>query len=212
MLTGVAGKEHVISRVMTGLVAQKRAESATCSRRHAVNLVPLDEFALGEHCFHAVAHICLCHGAHRQAQELGAGGAPSRAAGGRKRPSRHGVSKSERRGTMRHARMSSVSCGSGHTLRRQVRSGRQHLWHCAFLSKSGNKGQICYCQFHESCRLEILFSFRRDFAAQRCSGAQRRHNAACSKTRPRTRRQRSSAGLGHFFPASPRLKAHSDAP
>ena len=140
---GPRQEEHVISRVMTGLVAQKRAESATCSRRHAVNLVPLDEFALGEHCFHAVAHICLCHGAHRQAQELGAGGAPSRAAGGRKRPSRHGVSKSERRGTMRHARMSSVSCGSGHTLRRQVRSGRQHLWHCAFLSKSGNKGQIC---------------------------------------------------------------------
>ena len=30
-----------------GLVAQRRAESATCSRRHAVNLVPLDEFALG---------------------------------------------------------------------------------------------------------------------------------------------------------------------
>ena len=143
MLTGVARKEHVISRLMTVLVAQKRATGATCSRRHAVNLVPLDEFALGEHCFHAVAHICLCHGAHRQAQELGAGGAPSRAAGGRKRPSRHGVSKSERRGTMRHARMSSVSCGSGHTLRRQVRSGRQHLWHCAFLSKSGNKGQIC---------------------------------------------------------------------
>ena len=69
-----------------------------------------------------------------------------------------------------------------------------------------------YCQFHESCRLEILFSFRPDFASQRSSGAQRRHNAACSKTRPRTRRQRSSAGLGHFFPASPRLKAHSDAP
>ena len=47
MLTGVAGKEHVVLRLVTGLVARRRAESATCSRRHAVNLVPLDEFALG---------------------------------------------------------------------------------------------------------------------------------------------------------------------
>ena len=47
MLTGVARKEHVISRLMTVLAAQRRAESATCSRRHAVNLVPLHEFALG---------------------------------------------------------------------------------------------------------------------------------------------------------------------
>ena len=39
---------------MTGLVAQKRAESATGSRRHGVNHVPLDEFALGEYCFHAL--------------------------------------------------------------------------------------------------------------------------------------------------------------
>ena len=139
---GPRQEEHVISRVMTGLVAQKRAESATCSRRHAVNLVPLDEFALGGYCFHAVAHICLCHGAHRQAQELGAGGAPSRAAGGQTRPSRHGVSKSERRGTMRHARMSDVSRGCGHPLRRQVRSGRQHLGHCAFLAKVGSGGKF----------------------------------------------------------------------
>ena len=42
-----AGKDRVILRLVTGLVAQRRAESATCSRRHAVNLVPLDEFALG---------------------------------------------------------------------------------------------------------------------------------------------------------------------
>ena len=47
MLTGVTGKDHVILRLVIGLVAQRRAESATCSRRHAVNLVPLDEFALG---------------------------------------------------------------------------------------------------------------------------------------------------------------------
>ena len=106
-----AGQEHVILRLVTGLVAQRRAESATCSRRHAVNLVPLDEFALGGYCFHAVAHVCLCHGAHRRALALGAGGAPSRAAGGQTRPSRHGVSKPERRGTMRHARMSDVSRG-----------------------------------------------------------------------------------------------------
>ena len=48
MLTGVARKEHVISRLMTVLAAQRRATGATCSRRHAVNLVPLDEFALWE--------------------------------------------------------------------------------------------------------------------------------------------------------------------
>ena len=47
MLTGVTGKDHVILRLVIGLVAQRRAESATCSRRHAVNLVPLHEFALG---------------------------------------------------------------------------------------------------------------------------------------------------------------------
>ena len=70
MLTGVAGKEHVVLRLVTGLVARRRAESATCSRRHAVNLVPLDEFALGGYCFHAVAHVCLCHGAHRRALAL----------------------------------------------------------------------------------------------------------------------------------------------
>ena len=70
MLTGVACKAHVILRLVTGLVAQRRAESATCSRRHAVNLVPLDEFALGGYCFHAVAHVCLCHGAHRRALAL----------------------------------------------------------------------------------------------------------------------------------------------
>ena len=56
--------------------------------------------------------------------------APSRAAGGRTRPSRHGVSMPERRGTMRHARMSGVSWGCGHPLRRQARSRRHHSWHC----------------------------------------------------------------------------------
>ena len=142
MLTGVARKEHVISRLMTALAAQKRATGATCSRRHAVNLVPLDEFALGGCCVHAVAHVCLCHGAHRHPPALGAGGAPSRAAGGRTRPSRHGVSKPERRGTMRHARMSGVSWGCGHPLRRQARSGRHHLGHCAFCAKSCEPRQI----------------------------------------------------------------------
>ena len=70
MLTGVAGKEHVVLRLVTGLVARRRAESATCSRRHAVNLVPLDEFALGGYCFHAVAHVCLCHGANRRDEQI----------------------------------------------------------------------------------------------------------------------------------------------
>ena len=142
MLTGVARKEHVISRLMTVLAAQRRAESATCSRRHAVNLVPLDEFALGGCCVHAVAHVCLCHGAHRHPPALGAGGAPSRAAGGRTRPSRHGVSKPERRGTMRHARMSGVARDCGHPLRRQVRSGRQHLGHCRSSQKWGLAGKF----------------------------------------------------------------------
>ena len=142
MLTGVARKEHVISRLMTVLAAQRRATGATCSRRHAVNLVPLDEFALWECCVHAVTQPCLRHGAHRHPPALGAGGAPSRAAGGRTRPSRHGVSQPERRGTMRHARMSSVSRGCGHPLRRQVRSARQHLGHCAFLAKVGSRGKF----------------------------------------------------------------------
>ena len=111
------------------------------------------------------------------------------------------------------------ACAAGRPRRRQRPTALEHCSNAVF---DGLPAQtICikfdpetseFQKFHESCRLEILFSFRRDFAAQRCSGAQRRHNAACSKTRPRTRRQRSSAGLGHFFPASPRLKAHSDAP
>ena len=139
MLTGVARKEHVISRLMTGLAAQKRATGATCSRRHAANLVPLDEFALWECCVHAVTPPCLRHGAHRHPPALGAGGAPSRAAGGRTRPSRHGVSKPERRGTMRHARMSGVSWGCGHPLRRQARSRRHHSWHCRSEPKVGTE-------------------------------------------------------------------------
>ena len=35
--------------------------------------------------------------------------------------------------------------------------------------------QFLYCQFHESCRLQILFSFRREFAAKRL---ERRSEAA----------------------------------
>ena len=154
----LCGQEHVILRLVTGLVAQRRAESATCSRRHAVNLVPLDEFALGGYCFHAVAHVCLCHGAHRRALALGAGGAPSRAAGGQTRPSRHGVSKPERHGTMRHARMSDVSRGCGHPLRRQVRSGRQHLGHCAFLAKVGSGANLLGFSNEDQPRWRETFS------------------------------------------------------
>ena len=68
--------------------------------------------------------------------------APSRAAGGRTRPGRHGVSMPERRGTMRHARMSGVSWGCGHPLRRQARSRRHHLWHCRSAPKVWKPRQI----------------------------------------------------------------------